>query len=95
MRKILRVLSLLTSKSDRDDDNTKELKEKSRELQQFCDRNVAGGEVPNPLKLLQTHFKHVLLTSEKMKGESPAHVLVQILAYSSELAFFPNTSCIR
>lgn len=68
--KALRALHTLTTEPEdsRDEEHTWRLREMSGKLRQLCNQDVGDGEVPNPLKLLQIHLKHILMQSDKVKG---------------------------
>lgn len=68
--KALRALHTLTTEPEdsRDEEHTWRLREMSGKVRQLCNQDVGDGEVPNPLKLLQIHLKHILMQSDKVKG---------------------------
>lgn len=69
MTRVLKGLKLLASKSKRDKDEVERLYTQIKKLQTLCAQPVGLGEIPNPMKILQFHLKHILLNSEKIRGK--------------------------
>ena len=67
----MRQLKILVSKPEeerKDDEVMTRMRDLARKVENVCTSPVRDGEVPNPLKMIQMHIKHVLFNSEKIKG---------------------------
>lgn len=52
-----------------------------KKLELICTSVVSNGEVPNPMKFIQMHMKHVLFNSEKVKG-----YMMELLSQGNSIA---------
>lgn len=70
MNKYLKQLKAYTSKpaEERNEDDLTKTREWAKKFETVCSSAVGDGEVPNPMKIIQMHLKHVLFNSEKVKG---------------------------
>lgn len=67
----MRQLRSLVSKPEeerRDDEVITRMRDLIKKIDNVCTSAEHDGEVPNPMKLIQMHLKHVLFNSEKVKG---------------------------
>ena len=72
LNKYMRQLKSLVSKpederSDGDEVMTR-MRDLAKKIESVCTSAVCDGEVPNPMKLIQMHLKHMLFNSEQVKG---------------------------
>ena len=72
LNKYMRQLRALVSKPEEergdDDEAVTRMRDLAKKMENVCTSAVRNGEVPNPMKLIQMHMKHVLFNSEKVKG---------------------------
>lgn len=67
----MRQLRALVSKPEeerKDDEVISRMRDLTKKIENVCMSAVCDGEVPNPMKIIQMHMKHVLFNSEKVKG---------------------------
>ena len=71
LNKYMRQLRSLVSKPEeerKDDEVITRMRDLMKKIENVCTSAVHDGEVPNTMKLIQMHLKHVLFNSEKVKG---------------------------
>ena len=67
----MRQLRALASKPEEErseDDVKSRVRDLIKKVENMCTSAVCEGEIPNPMKIIQMHMKHVLFNSEKVKG---------------------------
>ena len=70
LSKALRALhSLMSYPGENEEEQLKNTRETVSKLRTICYQPVKEGEVANPLKILQIHLKHILMDSDKIRGE--------------------------
>lgn len=81
----MRQLKALVSKPEEErkgEDVISRMRDCIKKVENLSTSAVCDGEVPNPMKIVQMHMKHVLFNSEKVKGTLAALFMYYGTAHS-------------